>query len=125
MDAQVIDGDLVITIDEYDRSEQGDFAGAVAKGWNAAEDYVTEALHERFEFIGPEKVAALTAAPILARSDDVDMSDEADAAGALGRLLPTAEAVWWYPDYAVLSPWEELLRDGKVIFTRGEVEHEG
>jgi hypothetical protein len=37
-------------------------------------------------------------------------------------LMPGADHVWWFPDYMVLDPWEELARDGFVTFARAQAD---
>lgn len=63
-------------------------------------------LETDWEWISPEEISALTAAPIL--SDDVDRDNH----GKITRI----GRVYWYPDYAVRDEIEELLHNGVLIF---------
>lgn len=74
-----------------------------------AESFIAEALHERWEFVRPEEVGALTSAPILAECDGI-VRDEAD-----GSLVECGR-VAWFPDYCIRDPWQELARTGRVVF---------
>lgn len=56
--------------------------------------------------VQPEWIAALTDAPIL--SDDVQFNDDG---------MPSVTGnVWWFPNYAIESFAETLMRDGRVLF---------
>lgn len=82
---------------------------AEADGYPARESLVAEWLHERFEFLRPESIGALTDAPILGDSYAIERDEN-------GELIHTGGPVWWFPDYAVRDPWEELKNTGRVIF---------
>ena len=56
--------------------------------------------------IPPEDVGALTSAPII--GEDFSYDDD-------GNLEHPPEKLWWFPDYAIFSVGEELLK-GEVIF---------
>jgi hypothetical protein len=56
--------------------------------------------------VEPEDVGALTDAPII--TDDMEYADDG-ARIVRGR-------VWWFPDYCIRDPMEELARKGRVIF---------
>lgn len=60
--------------------------------------------NSEFQWVEPEEVAALTAAPILGTRDVND----------------NVVDVWWFPDYAIRSPQEDLLNHGRVVFQKGE-----
>lgn len=60
--------------------------------------------------ISPEDVGALTDSPII--TDDMTIEDD-------GAITVHGE-VYWYPNYMVSNFMEELLRDGKTIFTKAE-----
>jgi hypothetical protein len=59
-----------------------------------------------WEWLRPEEIGALTSAPIL--SDDVERDDE-------GTVVKTGK-VYWYPQYQVADPIEQLIDNGSVIF---------
>jgi hypothetical protein len=80
-------------------------------GYQGAEQAVFEFLHERYDLVPPETVGALTDAPILCASDDIDYSDE----GGTCQPYPDA-AVFWFPDYTIRDPWAELKNKGVVVF---------
>lgn len=105
------DGSLLILADNADRSELADRYRS--GGCMAAEFAVAELLHERLTFIPPENIGALTSAPIFA--NEVNWS-ECDNGGITPVPYPES-LVWWYPNYAVSDPWEELRNHGRVVFT--------
>lgn len=103
-------GDLLLTAGNADRSA---LAEQCRKGYYQAECHIAECYHERLYFVSPESIGALTDAPILC--DDMDYSDCQLSA------VPQADArVWWFPDYMVRDPWQELARYGRVRFSRAE-----
>lgn len=105
-------GDLYITANNRLRSE---IAYALKnQGYHGAESYVAESLHERYEFISPEVIGALTDSPIL--TDDPDFSDEWLEKG-VGTGVCEGGKVWWFPNYMIDCPWTELARKGRVVFT--------
>jgi hypothetical protein len=59
--------------------------------------------------VEPEWIGALTDAPIL--SDGLNYPDDG------GPAVVPGSSVWWFPDYMVRDPWEELAREGRVVFT--------
>jgi hypothetical protein len=77
--------------------------------YNRAEGYVAEQLHEKWEFVRPEEVGALTDSPLLAECDGIVRDDEGE--------LTDVGKVAWFPDYAVRDPWEELRNRGRTVFT--------
>jgi hypothetical protein len=86
-------------------------------GYSEAESAMAELLHELYDFVRPESIGALTEAPILCASDDMGYSEEAYEAHGGFVPLPDA-AVFWFPDYALRDPWEELKNHGFVVFAR-------
>lgn len=77
------------------------------------ESLVAEWLHEKYEFVRPEEIGALTDAPILCNADDCEWSEDGD-----GRTFQPAARIYWFPDYAVRDPWQELATRGRVEFTK-------
>ena len=73
-------------------------------------DMLEDHLCNGWEFIQPEEIGALTAAPIL--SDSVTRDDS-------GNLLKV-DQVYWFPDYAVRSELDELYENGEVFFPAAE-----
>lgn len=82
---------------------------AEADGYWARESLVAEWLHEAFEFLRPEEIGALTDAPILGDCDTIERDE-------MGELTATGGPVWFFADYALLDPWEELKNRGRVTF---------
>lgn len=56
----------------------------------------------------PEEIGALTASPILGKF-------RMERWGTFKNITH----VWWYPNYAIRGPLDDLLRDGFCIFTDG------
>jgi hypothetical protein len=103
-------GNLLIIANNEDRSLLAD-AYRTTSPYSRAEMLISEAFHEVLTFIAPENIGALTEAPILC--DDVDFPDDANG------FVPYDETsrVWWFPNYMVTDPWEELKNKGRVEFT--------
>lgn len=95
-------GNLQIMVD--DTNELQEIKEAVASG-----DQSDASMYDAFEslvaigyqWISPEDIGALTDAPILAN----------------GSLDDPRVKIWWYPDYQVKSPLEDIAETGKTIFT--------
>lgn len=61
--------------------------------------------------INPQYIhVGLTDAPVI--SNDLEYPDHGDA------YIPNDATVWWFPDYQIKSFAEELIRTGKVVFTK-------
>lgn len=98
---------VLLTADNESRAELAD---AFRDGGSLrAELYIGDELHEKWEFVRPEEVGALTDSPILAECDGLDRDDNGDLT-AVGKVA-------WFPDYAVRDPWEELRNRGRTVFT--------
>jgi hypothetical protein len=88
-----------------------------ADGWDRGTvcllaDLLEDHLANGWEFLLPEEVGALTAAPILS---DNAMRDDS------GKLVSVGVGdVYWFPDYAVRSELDELYEKGEVLFPRAE-----
>lgn len=59
------------------------------------------------EWVAPEEINALTDAPILGTVTRDDMGE-----------ITEVHAIWWYPNYAIRSPLEDLRDDGFTIFIK-------
>lgn len=111
--ARIKGNDLIITADNESRADLADayrdrsnYGGCIK-----AEMLVGEGLHEKWEFILPESVGALTDAPILCDCDGLDYPDD-------GYLTVREDAtVAWFPNYMVTDPWVSLRNTGRVTFT--------
>lgn len=101
-------GDLKLLAGNVDRST---LAYELSESYSRAEMLISEAFHEILTFIPPENIGALTEAPILA--DDAEYCSD-----AFGYVVPPEANVWYFPDYAVRCPWEELSRKGYVVFQK-------
>lgn len=101
IEAQVGPGYLKITADAEAREElKGDYSHA--------EQVVNEGLHEKWSFISPEEVGAMTDSPILAMEDEIERDDMGD--------LTQIGLHAWFPNYMVENPWEQLAKYGSVRF---------
>ncbi len=101
-------GDLKITIN--DPEDQAELKEKVAAGDTSDSlfiDAIDHALGNGLNLVRPETIGALTSSLILS---DVPVFDEEDANDAEGAKF------WWYPDYQVRSPVEDLAEKGFVIF---------
>lgn len=74
------------------------------------ESAITEELYEQFSFVAPENVGALTDSPILAESDSFHYEDS----GLFS--LHDGARLFWFPNYMIRDPWEELKNHGRVEF---------
>lgn len=72
--------------------------------WLLMEDHLCNG----FDWISPEEIGALTSSPIFSNSVVCDPEDN---------HIVECDYVWWYPQYEVYSPVEELLKHGEVTFT--------
>lgn len=57
-------------------------------------------------WLDPHMVGAMTDSPILT---DGSVDDNGD-------FIPEGAKVWWFPDYQVKSPLEELANTGRLVF---------
>lgn len=64
-------------------------------------------LGNSWTFVSPEDIGALTEAPILSEGIDYDNHGKVQHVGV----------VYWYPEYEVKDPVEQLLENGFVDFT--------
>jgi len=85
------------------------------EGWkkgtdNILFDLLEDWLGNGWEFVNPEEIAALTCAPIL--SNEVDRNNKGEII-KLGRI-------WWFPNYQVTDPINELWTEGCVLFDEGK-----
>jgi hypothetical protein len=71
-------------------------------------DMLEDHLSNGWEWIRPEEIGALTSAPIL--SDESSRDEQG--------LLTEVGAIYWFPNYQVLSPTEQLLKHGQVEFDK-------
>lgn len=102
-------GNLLLTADNEARQELAE--AYAAGGYPRAERCISEELHENMEFVQPEEIGALTDAPILAFCDDLDYPDNDD------RILIEGASVYYFGDYAITDPFEQLKNRGRVVFS--------
>lgn len=98
---------VVLTADNESRAELAD--AYRNGGYPYAESYVGECLHERWEFVRPEEVGAMTDSPIIAECDGIDRDDD-------GELVKVGK-VAWFPNYQITDPWESLRNIGRTVLT--------
>ena len=99
------DNTVLLTADNESRAELAD--AYRAGGYYHAESYVAEQLHEKWEFVRPEEVGALTDPPIIAECDGIERDDDGELT-AVGKVA-------WFPNYMVADPWEALRNRGRVV----------
>lgn len=103
---------LILTADNEGRAALKDAYGR--GGYYNAEGEVAEALHEAYEFVRPENVpGALTDAPILVDCDFLEHPDNGDL------IIRDGAAIYWFPDYMVTDPFDQLKNTGRVEFVEG------
>lgn len=100
---------LIFLADNQGRS---DLAYAFNEGGypRAESEVLGEVMGNGLEWIQPEEIGALTSAPIF--GNDAERNDMGD--------LIRCDDVFWFPDYCLRDPWEELRNKGRVVFPRGE-----
>jgi len=98
-------GDLEITATCHAHEEADHFLQLPTMG--ALYELLEGWLCNGWEFIDPEKIRALTKAPIL--TDEIIYSDTG---------IERIGNVWWFPNYQIENEVETLLKVGKVIFTQ-------
>jgi hypothetical protein len=72
-------------------------------------EFMEDATSNGWEWLSPEKIGALTDAPII--TNDVEWDENRDEIVGLGDL-------WWYPQYELYDPLEEIQKNGFVVFTK-------
>lgn len=104
-------GNLILTASNTDRRELAE-AWRCHHNWDRQWYDIIGPFQENGELydVAPEDIAALTSAPIL--TDDFTTHDDGTRE-ALGR-------VWWFPNYMIRDPLEELRNRGRVEFTLAE-----
>jgi len=103
-------GNLVITVTDEGREEIKD---AYDSGKKSPDDVLYDifegAIGNGFTWIAPETIGALTDAPIIG----LDVSIDDDGYPQLDR----DSKVWWYPEYQISDPMEDLAELGTISFT--------
>ncbi len=129
-------GDLVIETDAEGQAELRQMHQDACKeerpGIEAFES--NNVMHDVFEYlicnsdyswIRPEEIGALTDAPILGiRTEERPLKEGEDPHGfmhqtgsdGVNTFVEDVERVWWYPNYCLRSPQEDLRDEGRVVF---------
>jgi hypothetical protein len=74
------------------------------KSWEEGFEYL---LSNGWDAIPPEEIGALTDAPIIGHAERDERGEMVDAYD-----------IYWYPEYELKNPIEELKKNGEVIFTK-------
>lgn len=104
------DGNLRIVLLPEAREDVEEIASKKIDADSRLAEVIEWQLANGWSFVRPEVVAALTDAPILSEEVETDEQGEVRGVGT----------VYWYPQYDVRDPVEQLLHDGSVDFVRGE-----
>lgn len=104
-------GDLKITISDEDRDELHDAIESEQGFWSIMaelfEHYACNGSYEPFDAADGNPFVGLTGAPCIAERMDVDDDGERTIDGEF----------WYFGDYMIADPLEELEETGEVIFT--------
>jgi hypothetical protein len=99
-------GNLEITVDEELQKELQEMDDGEIQADTTLHDVFEPLLsNSELTWTNPEDIGALTDAPILS---DVMIDDDED--------VPEDAHFWYYDNYALRSPLEDLARDGKTVF---------
>ena len=113
---EMVNGDIKLTASKAARADFGRYGQVLLEVsehyalWELLED-ITE--NSSWNFVAPEDIGALTAAPIL--SNDVTIDDD-------GAVVVYGD-IWWQERYAVESAVEKIFRGG-CIFNKAGVHDE-
>ena len=104
-------GDLLLLANNDKRSEIASLLRD--RGYGEADRFIRECLETTgiLYFVPPENICALTGAPIL--TNEYSVSEAQDDQNL--QNYPDA-GLWWFPDYMVTCPWEQLAWRGRVLF---------
>ncbi len=97
-----VSGDLRIVADEKDRAYLRECVAdeTLQSDKTMYDAFETLMANSGLQWVSPEKLSALTSAPILGIRDESDCVLKA----------------WWYPGYELRSPQQDLLERGECIF---------
>jgi hypothetical protein len=76
------------------------------KSWEEGLEYL---LSNGWDAIAPQEIGALTDAPIIGHGERDERGNLVDAYD-----------VYWYPEYELKNPIEELKKNGEVTFTKAD-----
>lgn len=97
-------GDLEVVASKGDRAE---LKGLLKESYYKAENFFFDDLYETYYQCLPEKIGALTDAPILTDSISIYLNENTDSTGK----------IWYYSPYQVNCFLEDLIQEGSCIFT--------
>ena len=103
--AKIEGNKVVIRADNESRADLADCYRA--GGYPRAEQTVIEELHDRWMWLNPEDIGALTSAPIF--GNDVSYDDNGN--------VTEIGVIAWFSDYCIRDPFRELANHGRVVFT--------
>jgi hypothetical protein len=103
-------GNLRITLLDDAQEDVQEIASKDLDADNKLAQVIEWQLVNGWTMLRPEDVGALTDAPIL--SEDVDTDDQGN--------VRSVGIVYWYTEYEVRDPVEQLLQNHFIIFRRGE-----
>lgn len=107
------DGNLLLTAGNATRAwlkEMRETQDEVATLIHATEPYWTNGRFEPFDAGLANPFVGLTDAPCIA--EEMAYNDDGTRE-VIGRL-------WWFPDYCIRSPTEELIQRGRTVFASGD-----
>lgn len=107
---EIIERGLVFTADEETMEEiQELMRDDKSTYWDVFSEVFEYPICNGLSWVHPEDIGALTDSPIFsdgAPDDDGNYSDD--------------DQFFWFPEYMVTDPIEELATKGKVVFVKGE-----
>ena len=105
-------GNLRITLLKEAREDVQEIRTMNITADNKFAEAIEYQLSNGWTWVSPEDIGALTEAPIL--TDNIETDDQ-------GKVMHLG-VTYWYPQYEVLDPLEQLLLNGFVEFTQAEQE---
>lgn len=103
------EGNLKFCADAEAREEIHTILNDPNGGYQKALDYLIECVTGNgLEFLAPERIGALTSAPIF--GEDIQYGDDGN--------IDDVGAVFWFPNYAVVNEMELLAESGELVFQR-------
>lgn len=110
MDIKILhSGSLLLSVEEGEREELRAAqigGGELSALCEACEPYSCNGGYQPFDGGAGNPFVGLTDAPCIAESMSLDDDGKHEVQGRL----------WWFPDYAIVSPVDELVNQGKVEF---------
>jgi len=107
---QLINGDLQISMSEENRQSLQNESDENEYEWPDLWEVLEPMLCNGFDWVDPVWIAALTESPIIGIIDG-------DPYGDLDNVNWDTSKVWWYPNYQIRNPIEDLIDYGELIFS--------